>query len=81
MTHGKTLQDYGLPTPTPILPGQGYMLIDQERAKYNASAQAQLRDQFVPKLNQDQKLIYDQILHTITDVQNFNQAVQSGKLV
>ena len=42
MTHGKTLQDYGLPTPTPILPGHGYILIDQERAKYDASAQAQL---------------------------------------
>ena len=77
MLHGKTLQDYSLPTPTPVLSGQGYILVDQERSKYDAVTQGQLRDQLAPKLNQEQKSIYDQILRTITVIQNFNQAVQS----
>ena len=57
MLHGKTLQDYSLPTPTPVLSGQGYILVDQEQSKYDAVTQGQLRDQLAPKLNQEQKSI------------------------
>ena len=53
MLHGKTLQDYSLPTPTPVLSGQGYILVDQEQSKYDAVTQGQLRDQLAPKLNQE----------------------------
>ena len=71
MNNDKTSEDYGLNSPGPLLQGQGCILVDEERAKYDHIVQAQLWDQYVPSWKNEQKAIYDKILQTIAAVKSY----------
>jgi hypothetical protein len=53
-TKGHTMEEFHLPQPVILLQGEGDMLVDQERAKYNIAQQSVLPDTNVPLLNEQQ---------------------------
>ena len=71
-SNGRSLEQFQLPIPRSLLPGEGNILIDEERSKYNANAQSRFRDVHVPKLNEQQTLAYETIMQSITAVKEYN---------
>ncbi len=69
--HPRTLIDFGLPVPPALLPYEGNLLVDEERARYDLEEQATLTEQYTSTLNEEQKQVYDIILHSVTTIKEY----------
>jgi hypothetical protein len=76
---GRDLADYQLPIPADLIPGEGNVLIDEERGKYDPVFQAQLRDTRVPMLNDQQQIAYNMIMNSVNKVKEFNDLLNDGR--
>ena len=61
-SNGRDLNDFQLPIPPDMLPGEGDVLIDEERSKYDLTLQAHIRYTNVLLLNGHQLLAYNMII-------------------
>ena len=78
-SNGRSLEQFHLPLPTSLLPGEGNIQIDEERSKYNSNAQSIFRDTFIPKLNEKQMVAYQTIMHFVHAVKEYNAVVLGGE--
>ena len=61
-----------------MLPGEGNVLIDEERGKYDLKVQAQIRDTNVLLLNEHQQLAYNMIIDSVKTIKAFNDLLNDG---
>ena len=77
-SYGRDLNDFQLPIPLDALPGEGNVLIDEERSNYGLRLQAQIRDRNVQLLNEHQKFAYNKIIHSVETIKEFNYQLDNG---
>jgi hypothetical protein len=77
-SNGRDLNDFQLPIPPDILHGEGNVLIDEERSKYDLTLQAQIRDTNVLLLNEHQQLAYNMIIDSVKKIKAFNDLLNDG---
>jgi len=77
--HPRTLMDFGLPVPPPLLPYEGNLLVDDERARYDLEEQATLTEQYTSTLNEEQKHAYDVILHSVIIIKEYMDEVYQSR--
>ena len=77
-SYGRDLNDFQLPIPLDALPGEGNVLIDEERSNYDLRLQAQIRDRNVQLLNEHQKFAYNKIIHSVETIKEFNYQLDNG---
>jgi len=61
------------------LPGEGNVLIDEERSKYDLTVQAQIRDTNVPLLNDHQLVAYNMIMDSVKKINAFKALLNDGR--
>jgi len=78
-SHGSDLIDFQLPIPPEVMPGEGNVLIHEERSKYDLALQAQIRDANVLLFNEQQRIAYNMIMDSVKNVKAFNDQLQEGR--
>ena len=77
-SNGRDLSEFQLPIPPDMLPGEGNLLIDEERGKYDLRLQAQIRDTNLLLLNEHQRLAYNMIIDSVKEIKAFNDLLNDG---
>ena len=77
-SYGRDLNDFQLPIPPDMLPGEGNVLVDEERGKYDLRLQAQIHDTNVLLLNEHQQLAYNMIMDSVKTIKAFNDILNDG---
>jgi hypothetical protein len=70
MMGGDRLASYQMPVYAPSARIRAPGLLAEERAKFPVAEQAQMRDQSVPKLNVEQRAVYDAVIGAVNGNSN-----------
>ena len=78
-SNGRDLADYQLPIPADLVLGEGNVIIDEERSRYDHIIQQEVRDTSVPMLNEQQQLAYNMIMNSVHKIKDFYVLLNEGR--